>query len=138
MILVYAYVVADVLHTGHLVHLINAKGLGDKLIVGVLSDKAAVEKKPLPVMPFSARLELVRSLECVDAAVVQEDYSPLKNVAAIKPDILVESTSHKVKPANAYVKEYGGRVVVMPYYPEVSSTKIKEEICEAQQTAGST
>ena len=43
--IVYAYVVADLLHVGHVLHLENSKALGDKLIVGVLTDKAVMEKK---------------------------------------------------------------------------------------------
>ena len=32
--IVYAYVVGDIIHVGHLIHLENAKALGDKLVVG--------------------------------------------------------------------------------------------------------
>ncbi len=45
MIVVYAYICGDVLHKGHIEHLKNAKALGDKLIVGVLTDTAIIEKK---------------------------------------------------------------------------------------------
>ena len=45
MILVYAYVCGDILHEGHLLQLENAKAMGDKLIVGVLTDEAIMEKK---------------------------------------------------------------------------------------------
>ncbi len=45
MILVYAYVCGDILHTGHLLQLRNAKALGDILVVGVLTDRAVMEKK---------------------------------------------------------------------------------------------
>ena len=44
MIVVYAYVCGDILHEVHLLQLENAKALGDKLIVGVLTDKAVMEK----------------------------------------------------------------------------------------------
>lgn len=128
MKIVYAYVVADILHTGHLLFLENAKSLGDKLVVGVLTDKAVMEKKPKPAIPFKDRIALVRALKCVDVAVAQTEYSPLRNAMAIKPDILIESTSHKLMPANKYMEKIGGRVVIQPYYPEVSSTDIKERV----------
>ena len=117
----------------HLLHLRNAKGLGNFLVVGVLTDKAIMERKPRPVLPFAERLELVGSLKFVDLAVAQKTYSPLPNVTEIKPDILAESTDHDEKTKNDSIicmKKLGGRVVALPYYPEQSSTKIKEKIIE--------
>ena len=129
--IVYAYVVADLLHTGHIHALTNAKALGDKLIVGVLTDEAVMEKKPLPIIPFDKRLALVKSLECVDCAVTQDTYSPEKNLEIIKPDIHMESSSHSEEDLQKIYKDcklYNIKVIKMPYFPEQSSTKIKEEI----------
>lgn len=129
MIIVYAYVVGDILHEGHLLHLENSKALGDKLIVGVLTDKAVMEKKPKPAMSFRERLRLVQSLDCVDCAVPQHEYSPINNLRAIQPNIHIESSSHI---GNPYLKQlrkaFKGRIVMMPYYPEQSSTAIKNKI----------
>jgi len=124
----YAYVVGDILHRGHLLHLQNCKRMCDFLIVGVLSDEACMEKKPQPTMPLDERLELVNNLKMVDMAVCQDEYSPLNNCKAIKPDILFESTSHKEMPANNYMTSVNGKVVCMPYYSKQSSTRIKEKI----------
>ena len=52
MKIVYAYVCGDILHEGHLLFLENAKALGDKLIVGVLTDEAVMEKKARPALSF--------------------------------------------------------------------------------------
>ena len=120
--------VGDILHKGHIEYLRNAKALGDKLIVGVLTDEAVMEKKPRPSMNFDERFDLIRSLKYVDMVVTQYDYSPLTNVKSIKPDILVETTDHKQQPANYFMRQIGGRIVTMPYYPNQSSTKIKDEI----------
>lgn len=129
MIIVYAYVCGDILHEGHLLQLENGKALGDKLIVGVLTDKAVMEKKREPTMNFRERLRLIQSLKCVDCAVPQEDYSPLNNIKTLKPDILMESASHL---GNEYLedlkKEFKGRIVMTPYYPCQSSTAIKNKI----------
>ena len=129
MKIVYAYVVGDILHEGHLLALENAKALGDKLIVGVLTDKAVMEKKPKPTIPFSERIRIIGSLGCVDCAIPQDDYSPINNIKAIQPDIHMESTSHI---GNPYLKQlrkvFNGRIIMMPYYPEQSSTNIKNEI----------
>ena len=129
--IVYAYVVADLLHAGHVHALENAKAMGDTLIVGVLTDKATMEKKSKPVISFAERLALVRSLECVDCAVAQDTYSPEKNLETIKPNIHMESDSHSdedLKKIYKVCKLYNIRLIKMPYYPEQSSTKIKEEI----------
>jgi len=87
-----------------------------------------MEKKAKPTMEFDERFDLVRNLKWVDVVVAQQTYSPLNNVMALKPDILVESTDHKDQPANEFMKSIGGRVIVMPYYPNHSSTKIKNKI----------
>ncbi len=129
MKVVYAYVVGDILHEGHLLQLENAKALGDKLIVGVLTDKAVMEKKNIPIMPFRERLRLVQSLKCVDCAVPQDDYSPINNLRAIQPDIHMESTSHIGNPYLKQLKKvFNGRIIMMPYYPEQSSSLLKEKI----------
>ena len=89
-IIVYVYVCGDILHEGHLLQMENGKALGDKLIVGVLTDKAVMEKKRKPIMEFRERLRLIQSLKCVDCAVPQDEYSPLTNLKAIQPDIHME------------------------------------------------
>jgi len=127
--IVYAYICGDILHEGHLLALENAKALGDKLIVGVLTDKAVMEKKPKPIIPFHQRLNLVKALKFVDCAIPQESYSPIDNLKAIQPDIHMESTSHIGNPYLKQLKKaFKGRVVMMPYYPEQSSTAIKNKI----------
>lgn len=130
---VYAYVVGDIIHIGHIKHLQNAKQQGDYLIVGVLTDEATMEKKPAPIITFPERLEVVRSLKMVDEAIPQTTYSPLGNVQRIKPDVLMESDSHPEQPANEFVSSYGGKVVVTPYFDLQSSTKIKTKITSTWQ-----
>lgn len=129
--IVYAYVAGDILHYGHLRHLQNAKALGDKLVVGVLTDEAIMEKKPRPVFSFAERMSLVAALGCVDLVTPQATYAPHDNVKSIGADILVESTSHSEKLlayGKSLMKSLGGRMVVLPYYQGQSSTKIKERI----------
>ena len=134
MIIGYAYICGDILHAGHLLHLKNCSKLCDVLFAGVLSEKAVMEKKAKPIMSLSERIDIIGSLKYVTCAVCQDTYSPLENCKAIKPDILFESTSHKDMPANNFMKSIGGRVIVMPYYTEQSSTNIKEKISENKHT----
>lgn len=131
MIIVYTYIVGDILHFGHLRYLLNAKVLGDILVAGVLTDEAVMEKKPRPIIPFAERLALIGALECVDLAVPQYTYSPYDNVKNVGADILVESTSHSEKLISygrSLMESLDGRLVVLPYYQGQSSSKIKEEI----------
>ena len=119
----YAYVVGDILHFGHIQHLKNCKALCDKLIVGVLTDEACMEKKPKPAIRFKERLEVIAELKSVDVVVTQETYSPQRNIFRFEPDILFESSSHKDIMRNPF-----GKIIEMPYFPDQSSTKIKEVI----------
>ena len=134
MRLVYFYTVSDLLHIGHVLALENAKAIAGKdglLIVGVLTDKATMEKKKKPILSFEERLGLVKSLKCVDVAVMQETYSPLDNVKKIKPDILMESDSHTeedLKETYKVAKAIGTKVMILPYYSNQSSTSIKKEV----------
>jgi len=134
MKIVYAYVVADLIHIGHVLALENAKemaGKEGKLIVGVLTDEATMEKKAKPIISFAERLQLVKSLKCVDIAVAQDTYSPLTNVKKIKPNVLMESDSHSeedLEETNKICKGIGCEIMVMPYYPEQSSTSIKKRL----------
>lgn len=97
MKIVYSYYVLDIVHKGHLLMMKNAKAIAGedgKLIVGILTDKAVMGKKPKPTIPFEERIELASAIKYVDVAVAQETYSPLPNVMRIKPDILIENTIH--------------------------------------------
>ena len=130
---VYTYVVADILHEGHLQYLEKAREYGYHLSVGVLTDKATMEKKPKPILSLPERMRLVGSLKTVDAVFQQDSYSPLENIRFMKPDIVIESDSHKasdIEQVKDLVNSYGGIVVTLPYYKGQSSTNIKKVIKE--------
>jgi len=134
MKIVYSYYVLDIVHKGHLLMMKNAKAIaGDdgKLIVGILTDEAVMEKKEKPILSFEERIELASAIKYVDVAVAQETYSPLPNVMRIKPDILMESTSHdeeEIEKAREYMDSINGKVVVLPYFHSQSSKEIKDKI----------
>ena len=129
--IVYAYVTADIIHSGHIEHLENAKKHGH-LIVGVLTKKATLEKKPEPILSLKERMRIVGALKCVDEVIPQFTYSPMENVEAIIPDVLMETSDHKKMPANNYVKSYGGKVIITEVPNSIerqqSSTKIKNKV----------
>jgi len=123
MIIGYCYVCGDILHKGHILHLKNCKSLCDKLICGVLTDEAVMEKKPKPILDLDERMTIVESIKYVDVVVPQQDYSPTLNCELLQPDILFESSSHETLGRNEERK-----VVSLPYYPNQSSTNIKNGI----------
>ncbi|MFC1568683.1 adenylyltransferase/cytidyltransferase family protein [bacterium] len=134
MRIVYSYYVLDIVHKGHLLMMKNAKALAGedgKLIVGILTDEAVMEKKKKPVLSFDERIELASSIKYVDLAVTQQTYSPIPNVLEIRPDILCESSSHTpeaIEEARQVMKNLNGKVIVLPYFPTQSSTEIKTKI----------
>ena len=74
----YTAGVFDLFHIGHLNLLKSAKGLCDKLIVGVSTDELVKYKGKTPVIPFCDRIEIIRSIRYVDAVVAQENMDKLE------------------------------------------------------------
>lgn len=134
---VYSYYVLDIVHEGHLLHMKAAKTMaGEKgiSVIGILTDEAVMERKKRPILPFVERVRLAEAIRYNDCVVAQETYSPLPNLRSIKPDIIMESSSHKpkdLKKIEKFVKEIGARLVINPYFPTQSSSKIKRQIKEA-------
>jgi len=134
MKLVYSYYVLDIVHKGHLLMMKNSKAIAGedgKLIVGILTDEAVMERKPRPIVSFEDRMNLASAIKYVDVVVAQETYSPMPNVIKIKPDVLMESSSHTeeaIKEAREYMESIGGKVIVIPYFPTQSSSGIKNKI----------
>ena len=128
MKIVYSYYVLDIMHKGHLLMMKNAKAIAGedgKLIVGILTDEAVMEKKPKPLLSFEDRIALAAAIKYVDVVVAQQ------NVMRIRPDILIESSSHDeqdIEKARKVMEEINGSVIVIPYFPGQSSTNIKNEI----------
>jgi len=111
-----------------------AKALAGKQgvsIVGILTDEAVMERKRKPILSLSERIRLAEAIKYNDYVVAQETYSPLSNLKSIKPDIIVESSSHKSKDLETikeYARKIGARLVINPYFPGKSSTRIKRKI----------
>jgi cytidyltransferase-like protein len=129
-IIVYAYVCGDIIHYGHVLHLKNAKALGDILVVGVLTDEAVMERKNPPIMSMDERVRVIESIKYVDLVVCQDTYSPVKNILHIKPDVVVESESHddELRESIKSSIPHYTRIVTLPYYKGVSSSEIKKRV----------
>jgi len=126
---IYAYVVADLLHIGHLKALEQAKSLGDYLIVGVLADEAVIAYKRRPIIPYSERSEMVAGLGCVDAIIEQDSIDPTENLKLLEPDVVVHGDDWDEHfPGADYMRSIGKEAVLLKYYPYQSTTKIIEKI----------
>ena len=124
----YTSGVYDLFHIGHLNLLKNAKGLCDKLIVGVTVDELVAYKKKRAVIPFEERIEIVRSVKYVDAAIPQEDLDKFKMWEKLHFDVLFVGddwyNSASWKEMEEKFNEVGVRVIYFPYTKGTSSTLI--------------
>lgn len=132
--LIYGYTagVFDLFHIGHLTLLKNAKALCDKLIVGVTVDELVSYKGKEAVIPFHDRIEIVRSIKYVDAAVPQYDMDKLTMCKKLGATVLfVGDDWYGTDKWREYEREFakeGIRIVYFPYTKGVSSTRISQAL----------
>ena len=139
MKITYSYYVLDLVHRGHLLQMKNAKAMGDISIVGILTNKATMEKKPKPILSFDERMLIAQAIRYNDVVIPQDTYSPIPNLKRIRPDIHFESASHSekdIKKVQQVLNEWKGRVITTPYYPSISSTNIKRKVIKCKKTHG--
>lgn len=122
----------DLLHRGHITCLNHAKGLGDVLIVGVNSDRSVQRLKgpTRPITPLEDRLHILAALSCIDHLVAFDDDSPLELLHAIRPDVYVKGGDYRREtlPEVPVVEALGGRIHLLPYVEDQSTTGIIERI----------
>lgn len=71
---VLTYGTFDLFHVGHLRLLERLAQLGDRLVVGVSSDEFNLTKGKRTIVPYDNRIEIVRSIRCVDLAFPEESW----------------------------------------------------------------
>ncbi len=132
MIIGYTAGVYDLFHIGHLNLLKNAKGMCDKLIVGVTTDELVQYKGKKPVISYVDRAEIVRSIKYVDAVVAQEDMDKLTMCKKLKADILfVGDDWYQTEKWEQYEKEFnnvGIKIIYFPYTKGISTTQITKAL----------
>ncbi len=132
MIIGYTCGVYDLFHIGHLNLLKNAKGMCDKLIVGVTVDDLVAYKGKKALIPFEDRIEIVRNIKCVDAAIPQYDMDKLAACKKLGASILFVGDdwygTDKWKDYEKEFNEAGIKIVYFPYTKGVSSTIITEAL----------
>lgn len=132
MVIGYTAGVYDLFHIGHLNLLKNAKGMCDKLVVGVTVDELVSYKGKKAMIPFEDRIEIVRSIKYVDAAVPQYNMDKLEACKKLNAQILfVGDDWYGTDKWKAYEKEFeeaGIRIVYFPYTKGTSSTQIRKAL----------
>jgi FAD synthetase len=107
--------VFDILHTGHLHYLTEAKKLGDELVVVVATDSTVRKRKHEPITPEAMRVELVNALKPVDEAVLGKEGDMFEIVSQLKPDIIALGYDQRFdeKKLEKELKERGIKVKVV-------------------------
>lgn len=122
----------DILHTGHVTYLEEAKTLGDRLIVAVNDDASVSRLKGAgrPINTLEDRMTLLAGLAAVDWVVPFSEDTPAEIVAEILPDVLVKGgdyTSDSIAGGKTVV-DNGGRVEVLSFRAGRSTSSIIEAI----------
>jgi len=132
MIIGYTTGVFDLFHIGHLKLLKNAKGICDKLVVGVTVDELVKYKGKKAMIPYEDRAEIVRSCKYVDAVIPQEDMDKLTACKKLGASYLfVGDDWYGTEKWKNYEKEFaetGIKIMYFPYTKGVSSTQIHKAL----------
>lgn len=122
------------IHKGHLNIIAAAKKLGT-VVVGVLSDEAAIRYNRFPTVSLEERVAAAKALEGVSEVVVQRDMMYDDVIASLKPDVVVHGDNwcdpsvpeHSIRTHVAeLLSAYGGRIVDVPYTVDPAVRKIDE------------
>ena len=112
--------------------MIQAAGLGDKLIVGLNSDASVKRLKGAnrPLIDEESRAQMLAALEMVDAVILFDEDTPYSLIEAIRPDILAKGNDYAISEiAGAdLVQSYGGTVKLLPLTKGFSSSSLIEKI----------
>jgi rfaE bifunctional protein kinase chain/domain len=114
--------VFDVIHPGHLRHLIYAKGKADKLIVSLTADVHINKGKYRPHIPEALRAANMAAYELVDYVVIDKNPDPLENLQILKPDFFCKGFEYtangvfnpKTQEEIGAMESYGGKVIFTP------------------------
>lgn len=111
----------DVVHPGHIRHLLYAKSKADVLVASLTSDAHITKAAFRPYVPEDLRAINLAALEMVDYVVVDPNPTPLENLKLIQPDFFakgyeyIEGQMHpKTKEEKEVIDSYGGEIIFTP------------------------
>lgn len=118
----------DILHSGHVKYLNQAKEFGDILIVGLNSDESIKRLKGAerPINAMYDRLQVLAGLSSVDHIIVFKEDTPVNLIKKIKPDLFVKGGDYtkETLPEAPVVERLGGTVKTIPLVQGRSTTSI--------------
>ena len=122
----------DIIHRGHIEVLARTADLGDKLIIGLNSDKSIqkLKGKDRPIIDEQSRAILLAALGFVDAIVLFSEDTPLKFISTLLPDVLAKGGDYEIETivGHEIVQQNGGKVKLVSFLDGFSSTNIIEKI----------
>lgn len=107
----------DVLHLGHILHLQEARALGDFLVVTVTADEFISKGPGRPIFTASQRVVQLAALNCVDFVTICHAPNAADAIRVIKPHLFVKGqdvanfNSAGFEAEKAALAEVGGKLV---------------------------
>lgn len=122
----------DLLHAGHVTYLEAAKKRGDKLILGLNTDRSvsAIKGPARPVVNEGDRARVLAALESVDAVILFDEDTPLNLINQIKPNVIAKGsdyTADQVVGGNE-VKSWGGEIALIDLVEGRSTSNIIKKL----------
>ena len=122
----------DILHRGHTELLRQAREMGDRLVVGINSDRSvrAIKGASRPINSESDRKALLEALDSVDEVIIFDELTPYELIKHLKPDVLVKGGDwgeSEIVGADV-VKALGGEVRSIPLVEGYSTTGVVEKM----------
>lgn len=118
----------DLLHAGHVTYLEGARKLGDRLVVGLNTDRSvsALKGPSRPVIHEADRARVMAALEAVAAVILFDQDTPLELIHAIRPDVLAKGSDYSEDQVvgGVEVKSWGGKVALVELVPGRSTSGI--------------
>lgn len=122
----------DIIHSGHIHTLSEAKALGTKLIVGINSDASVKRLKgeKRPILSEDERALIVAALSFVDFVILFEEDTPYNLIKNLTPNILVKGGDYTIDEIVGadIVLQHGGKVEMIPFLTGFSTTNTIEKI----------
>ncbi len=123
----------DIVHPGHLRHLMYAKDKADLLIASLTADVHATKADFRPYVPQDLRAANLAALEMVDFVIIDPHATPIEHIKYLQPDFFAkgyEYFSEGVPPRTQEeidtLESYGGEIVFTPGDVVYSSSRLIE------------
>lgn len=127
----------DLLHTGHIFFLQNARKLGDQLLVALNSDTSvhALKGPMRPVQNEVERAFALAALDCVDYLVIFNNANLAEEIAALQPDIYTKAGDYNLEKLHqgerAALRLAGTKILFLPFLAGFSTTSLIKKINKA-------